>query len=315
MDRIERFRVFVRVTDCASFSRAAESLGLPRSTVSAAIQDIEALVGATLLHRTTRKVIPTPEGLEFYDRCVRLIADFEETQSAFRKGESAVRGKLRVSVPGRIGRLVIAPALPEFLARYPEIEISFGATDRMVNLVEDAIDCAVRVGTIADNNVAVHPFGELRLINVASPAYLRRYGTPRKPADLVRHVAVSYETLGGVVAPWEWTERGHVRTRTMRSHVTVNNAEAYIACSLAGLGLIQIPAYDVKAHIASGELVAVMKGYCAEPMPLVIVYPKGRRISRRVQAFAEWAESLLKRELFAPDRAKARTGRSKPPLR
>lgn len=295
MDRIDLFRIFVRVVDCASFTRAADGLGVPRSSVSAAILELEGRLGTRLLNRTTRKVAPTRDGAAFYDRCLVLIAEVEEAESLFRQGARRPSGRLRVDVPSRIGRLIIAPALPEFLDAYPEIDVDLGMTDRAVDLVEDGIDCVLRVGVRADSGLIARPIGELPLINVASPAYLARHGSPQGPEDLDRHLAVNYASPStGRVEPWEWTAAGALHTRPVRGRVTVNSAEAYIACCLAGLGLIQIPAFDVRAHLASGELVAVMPDHCAAAMPMALVYLHRQQLNRRLQVFADWLETLLK---------------------
>ncbi|NJO54419.1 MAG: LysR family transcriptional regulator [Bacteroidales bacterium] len=302
MDRIDLFRVFARVVECSSYTRAADTLGLPRSSVSAAVIDLEGRVGARLLHRTTRKVSPTQDGAAFYERCLRVIADVEETESLFRQNPARPSGKLKIDVPGRIGRLIIAPALREFLARYPEIDIDLGVTDRAVNLVEDSIDCALRVGTLASSGLIARPVGKLLLINVASPAYCKEYGIPATPAELESHLAVIYASPStGRVEEWEWTEGGALRTLPMRGRVTVNSAEAYIACCLAGLGLIQIPAYDVRRHIEAGELVDVMPAHRAAPIPMTLLYPHRQHLSRRFQVFADWLEGLLKREILTED--------------
>lgn len=299
LDRIDLFRVFARVVECASFTRAADTLGLPRSSVSAAVIELEARVGARLLHRTTRKVSPTQDGKAFYERCLRLIADVDETEGLFRQTSVGPTGKLRIDVPGRIGRLIIAPALPEFLDRHPQLDIELRVTDRAVNLVEDSIDCVLRVGPLGDSGLIARKIGDLPLINVASPGYLAQYGTPSAPDDLGEHLAVNYASPStGRVEDWEWIEDGEMRTRPMRSRVTVNSAEAYIACCLAGLGLIQIPAYDVRGHIEANELVEVMPLHRAEPMPMTLLYPNRQHLSRRLQVFADWLELLLKRELL-----------------
>lgn len=299
MDRIDLFRIFTRVVECASFTRAADTLGVPRSSVSAAVQELEGRVGARLLHRTTRKVSPTQDGTAFYDRCQRVIADVEETENLFRQSAAQPSGRLRIDVPGRIGRLIIAPALPEFLERYPQIDIDLGVTDRAVNLVEDSVDCVVRVGLLSDSGLIARPIGRLALINVASPAYLARHGTPREINDLDKHWAVNYASpSSGRVEDWEWLEDGTLRTLPMRGRLTVNSAEAYIACCLAGLGVIQIPAYDVRSHLDAGELVELMPDYRAEPMPMTLLYSHKQHLSRRLHVFAEWLETLLKRELL-----------------
>jgi len=299
MDRIDLFRIFARVVECASFTRAADTLGMPRSSVSAAVIELETRVGARLLHRTTRKVSPTQDGAAFYDRCLRLIADVEETEGLFRQTSVGPTGNLRIDVPGRIGRLIIAPALPEFLDRHPQLDIELRVTDRAVNLVEESVDCVLRVGPLSDSGLIARKIGDLPLINVASPAYLAQHGTPAAPDDLGTHLAVNYASPStGRVEDWEWVENGEVRMIPVGGRVTVNSAEAYIACCLAGLGLIQIPAYDVKRHIDAGELVEVMPGYRAAPMPMTLLYPHRQHLSRRLQVFADWLEQLLRRDIL-----------------
>ncbi|VBS00380.1 LysR family transcriptional regulator [Burkholderia pseudomallei] len=299
MDRIDLFRVFARVVECANFTRAADTLGMPRSSVSAAIQELEGRVGARLLHRTTRKVTPTQDGAALYERCLRLIADVEETENLFRHSIVGPSGTLRVDMPGRIGRLIVAPALPEFLERYPQISVELGVTDRAVNLIEERVDCVLRVGTLSDSGLVARAIGDLPLINVASPAYLARHGVPRTPADLERHRLVNYASpSNGRVAPWEWVEGDEVKRVALRARVTVNSAEAYIACCLAGLGPIQIPAYDVNAHLRAGELVEVLPDHRAAPMPMTLLYPHRQHLSRRFQVFAEWLEALLRAKVL-----------------
>jgi len=298
LDRIDLFRIFARVVECSSFTRAADTLGMPRSSVSAAVQELEGRVGARLLHRTTRVVSPTQDGAAFYERCLRLIADVEEAENVFRQSATP-SGRLRIDVPGRIGRLIVIPALSSFLETYPEIEIDIGVTDRAVNLVEESIDCVLRVGPLADSGLIARPIGELMLINVASPAYLERHGVPAAPHDLQGHLAVNYASpSSGRVEDWEWLEGGTLKTRPMRGRLTVNSAEAYIAACLAGFGLIQIPAYDVWRHIEAGELVEVMPDHRAAAMPMTLLYPHRQHLSRRMQVFADWLEDLLKREVL-----------------
>lgn len=300
MDRIDLFRVFTRVVECASFTRAADTLGLPRSTVSAAIIELEGRVGARLLHRTTRKVSPTQDGAALYERCLRLIADAEETENLFRQASVGPRGRLTIDVPGRIGRLIIAPALPEFLTLYPQLDVELRVTDRAVNLVEESVDCVLRVGILSDSGLVARKIGDLPLINVASPAYLAKYGTPQQPADLGAHLAVNYASPStGRIEEWEWVEEGNgVRTMPVRGRVIVNSAEGYIACCLAGVGLIQVPGYDVKGHLNRGELVEVMPNHRAEPLPMTLLYPHRQHLSVRLQVFADWLDGLLKREVL-----------------
>ena len=299
MDRIDLVRVFGRVVECENFTRAADLRGMPRSSVSSAIQELEGRVATRLLHRTTRCVTPTLDGAALYARCVRLLEDVAETENLFRQTTTALSGTLRIDVPGRIGRLVIAPALPAFLESHPQISIYLGMSDRAVNLIAEQVDCVLRVGTLSDSGLVAREIGTLPLINVASPAYLARYGTPRTPTELAHHEAINYASpSSGRIAPWEWVEGTSVKTLALRGRTTVNNAEAYIAACLAGLGLIQIPAYDVAAHLRLGELVEVMPDHRAEPMPMTLLYPHRQHLPRRLQVFVDWLDALLRRHVL-----------------
>ncbi|APH54345.1 Transcriptional regulator, LysR family [Granulibacter bethesdensis] len=290
--------------EAASFTRAADSLGMPRSSVSVAVAELEKRVGARLLHRTTRKVVPTQDGTVFYERCLRVVADVEETEALFRQGSARPSGKLRVDVPGRIGRLIVAPALPAFLEAYPVIDIMLGVTDRAVDLIEESVDCVLRVGPLSDSSLIARTIGSLPLLNVASPAYLERHGIPEGLGDLGNHWMVNYASpSSGRVEPWEWLEGDVSRTFPMRGRVTVNSAEASIACCLAGLGMIQIPAYDVRQHLEAGELVEILPDYRAEPLPMTLLYPHRQHLSRRVKVFADWLEELLRKAIFPVEKA------------
>lgn len=293
MDRLQTLEIFVRVAEAGSFTRAADLLQLPRSTVSAAVQTLENRMRTRLIHRTTRKMQLTADGSAYLAWCQRLLADIAETEQRFRSGEYHPRGLLRVSVPGRIARLLVVPALPAFLARYPDIEMEIGVTDRPVDLIDESIDCAIRVGTVREPQLVTRPIGMLRQANFASPGYLAKYGTPRSVGDLGEHLAVNYEPPGtGQVLEWEYLEGGVRRTLSMRSKLTVNCAESYIAACLAGLGLIQIPAYDAAGHVAAGELVEVLPDATAAPLPMAAVLPARHYTSLRVSVFVDWMRDI-----------------------
>ncbi|AFW00749.1 transcriptional regulator [Gluconobacter oxydans] len=301
MDRIDLFRIFIRVVETSSFTRTADMLNMPRSTVSTAIRDLEIRTGTRLLARTTRAVSPTQDGKKLYEHCLRLIADVEDIDTLFRKERDGLAGILRVNLPGRIGRLIVAPALPDFLSRHPDLSIELGMTDRAINLVEEQTDCVLRVGPLQDSGLISHKIGELHLLNVASPDYLERYGVPTDPHDLTSHHVIRYASpVTGRVEPWEWMENGESRSILPPACVTVDNAEALIACCLAGMGLIQIPSYDVQQHLQNGELVSVMPEWCAEPLPMSILYPHRHHTTNRVTTFVKWLEILLKRHVL-PD--------------
>lgn len=300
MDRIDLYRIFLRVVETRSFTRAADTLQMPRSSVSAAVAELEARLGARLLHRTTRMVTPTSEGEDLRGRCRAVIAEVEDLETMFRSTRQQPQGRVRIDVPGRIGRLIVAPALPAFMDLHPGIRVELGSGDRAVDLVAERVDCALRVGAAAGSAAGARRIGDLALINVASPVYLGRYGQPRSVADLDGHLMVGYASpTSGRVEDWEWVEDGIALGRSVPHRVTANSAEAMIACALAGLGLIQIPAYDVAGHLAAGELVEVLSDARPEPMPMTLLFPPGARPPRRVDLVARWLEGLM-REHLAP---------------
>lgn len=294
MDRIEQLKVFMRIAECGSFVQAAEQLGMPRATVSLAVQQLERRLGARLLHRTTRRVTLTLDGEALRERAAVLIADIEDLEQQFRPVADTVSGRLRVDMPSRIARRLVAPALPDFLARHPGVEIELGASDRAIDLVQDGVDCALRVGALPSSSLVARRLGVFTLINCASPAYLAQYGIPEEPDALGSHTAVAYLSPSfNVAAPWEWCEGAEVNSTQLRSRVSANNADTYIACALAGLGMIQVPAYDVREHLDAGTLVEVLPEARPAPMPVSLVYPHRHHLSRRLQAFLQWMEVLL----------------------
>jgi DNA-binding transcriptional LysR family regulator len=291
MDRLQLYAVFARVAEMESFTAAARSLGLPKATASMAVQQLEARLGSRLLHRTTRRVRLTQDGSVFYERCKDLLADVDEVETMFQKSDQALVGRIRVDMSTPMARTRVIPFLSTFLDAHPRIEIELGATDRAVDLVREGYDCVVRVGETGDSGLVARKLGELELINCASPGYLKRYGTPRSLADLERHHLVHYVgTLGQKLYGWEYCERGEWKELPMRGRVTVNNAEALLAACVAGLGLIQSPRNE---HLKTGQLVEVLPKLRARPMPVSILYPHRRQLSRRVRAFMDWLAELL----------------------
>lgn len=297
MDRLERFRIFARVLECCSFTEAANSLGIPRSTTSLAVQELEARVGIQLLNRTTRRVAPTPEGVEVYDRIVRVLADFEETERLFRHGAQP-RGRLRVNAPSRIARRVIAPALPDFLARFPEIEVEISGTDRATDILDERVDCVVRVGGVIDPRVNSRRLGDVAVVTCASPSYLEVHGTPSSVDDLRHHQIVRFASSFSQRTD-EFLLEGTGRSLTLRGQVCVDNAETYVACCIAGLGLIQVPAFDVQDELLSGRLVEVLLDVRAPAKPIALLWPHQHPPSRRTQVFIDWVSQLIGREVLA----------------
>ena len=295
MDRLQTLSIFARVAEMESFTAAARSLGIPKATASNAVQQLEARLAARLLHRTTRRVSLTHDGAAFYERCKDLIADADEMETMFQKSGEALAGRIRVDLSSRMARFTVIPALPKFLAAHPSLELELGSTDRAVDLVREGYDCVVRGGALAESGLVVRRAGELVLVNCASPGYLRAHGRPKGLRDLERHFLVHYvSTLGGRPDGWEYEESGEWKELPMRGQVTVNNAEAYVAAAIAGLGLIQTPRSSLEEELRSGRLVEVLPRLRARPMPVSILYPHRRQLSRRVRVFMDWLEALLK---------------------
>lgn len=294
MDRIVQLQIFRQVADRRSFSAAADAMGLPRSSVSAAIRLLEDRIGVRLFDRTTRRVAATPEGVIFYERCQRLLADLDETEGLFRREPASLTGRLRLSAPPRIARRLLVPALPSFFERHPGLWLDLDATDRSVDMVAESVDCAIRVGERLAAGAEKRLIGELAIANVASPDYLARHGVPVTPDDIARHAVVKYASpTTGRSESWEWVENGELRSHPAPGPLAVNNGESLIAACIAGLGLVQVVAFDVADDIAAGSLVEVMPEYRAAPMSMALVVPEHRAASRRVAALIEWLTPLL----------------------
>lgn len=309
MDRLDQLRVFVRVAELAGFSRAATDLGLPRATVSAAVAHLESALNQRLLARTTRQVSLTPDGESLLQRARTLLADYEAITTpplAAHAPEAPVSGRLRVDLPGRISRQIVLPALPALLARHPGLEIDLGASDHIVDLVKSGIDCAVRVGTLASSSLVARPLGQFEVVNCASPAYLAEHGMPLSVEALSAppHWVIGYRSQPGSAAGqqtlWDHVDaQGRVRQQPVRCRVAVHDAETYIAAARAGLGLVQVPWYDVRALVEAGELRLLLPQARAAPVPVHVIVPHRRHLTPRVRVFADWMAGLLAEGLRA----------------
>jgi len=294
MNKLEAMQIFARVAELASFTKAADSLGMPKASMSTAVQQLETLLGTRLLHRTTRKVQMTQDGLAFYERCKDLLADMDELQTMFLQGPQALRGRLRVDMPSGVARSFIVPRLPEFLREHPQVEIELSSTDRKVDLIREGFDCVLRVGALEDSALIARPLGQFRIVTCASAAYIEAHGEPKSLDDLSRHQLIHYvSTLGAKSPGWEYFDGTRYVSLPMSGAITVNSAETYQATCLAGLGLIQVPAIAVRALIEQGSLVEVLPQYKAEPMPVSLLYAHRRNLSKRVQVFMAWMAEML----------------------
>lgn len=294
MTRLDALLMFVRVAELASFTQAADSLGCPKARVSTTVQQLEASLGTRLLHRTTRRVQLTQDGQVFYERCKDLLADVDELQSMFQQGAQGLRGRLRVDMPTGVAREQVIPRLPEFLGAHPQLDVELSSTDRRVDLVREGFDCVLRVGPLGDSGLVARPLGHFRQINVASPAYLAAHGVPRSLQDLAHHRVIHYVSiLGAKPVGWEWSDENGPHSLPMPGALIVNNAEAYQAACLAGLGLIQAPAAGVRRLVEQGDLVEVLPQWQAPALPVSLLYANRRHLPRRVQVFMAWMAQVL----------------------
>ncbi len=294
MDYLHALRVYCRVVELSGFTKAADSLGLPKSAVSAAVTALESRLNTQLLFRTTRRVQPTHDGQIFYERALLLLAEADDLNALF-QSEGDITGTIRVDMPIAIARNLIVARLPEFLAEHPAIHFELSSTDRFVDVVAEGFDCVIRVGTISDSTLMVRRLGELNSINVASPDYITKYGMPETLEDLKNHKLVLYASqLGQKPYGFEYFHNGDYREMAMAGWVTVNNSVAYEAAALAGMGILQSPCISLQTHLESGALVEVLPQYAAAPMPVSLLFPRRRHQARRVRVFIEWLTSILK---------------------
>jgi DNA-binding transcriptional LysR family regulator len=293
MDRFQEMQIFVRIVECRSFTQAAENLLIPRATATNAIKRLEQRLGTRLLERTTRAVAPTQDGAAYYERCVRLLADLDEAEGAFRGTEPS--GLLRVNLQPTLARHFVFPAIPGFLARYPGIRLHVGEDDRLVDLVREGVDCVLRAGQLHDSSMVARRAADLEQVTVASPAYLERCGRPDGLADLSRHQAVHYvSTATGRPYPLEFVTDAGLKLAMPPGVVSVTGTEAYTAAALAGLGLVQVPRYRIVEHIKAGALVEVLADTPPPAIPVSVLYPHQKQLSPRVRVLADWLVQLFR---------------------
>ncbi|NYZ63047.1 LysR family transcriptional regulator [Luteimonas deserti] len=296
MDRFDAMQAFARVVEAGSFTRAAETLHVSRATVTQLVQQLEARLRVKLLHRTTRQVRVTEDGAAYYARVLRLLGDMEDAETSLSGASATPRGRLRVDVPAPFARTILVPALPAFHARFPEIRLDLGVSDRRVDLIGDNVDCVVRGGTITDLSLVARHVGDLALGVYAAPAYLQRMGTPAHPRELDdshhRIVGFLWGRSGRTVSfpMHRGDEQVHAHGRYV---VALDDGNAYLAAGLAGLGVLWLPDYMAAAHVAADELVPLFEDWRMAPMPLSVAYPPSRHVSAKLRAFIDWIAELV----------------------
>lgn len=295
MDTLQAMRVFVRVVETKSFSRTAETLDMPRGRVTVIVQSLEAHLKTRLLQRTTRSLNLTPDGAAYYERCVGVLAEIDDIEGSFIARERSPRGRLRVDMPGALGRIIVMPALAGFHARYPDIDLVLGLSDKPLDLVQEGIDCVVRIGTLRDSSLVARRVGVYQGITVASRDYLREHGTPRTLEELAQHRTVNYFWgRTGRNMPLTFEVDGRAVDVKMRGPIAVNDAEAYLVAALNGLGIVQGSRFMALPYLESGVLVEILSQWKPPPLPISAVYPHNRHLSSTVRAFVDWIAELCR---------------------
>lgn len=296
MDRFDAMQAFARVVEAGSFTKAAETLHMSKTTVTQLVQQLEARLRVKLLNRTTRKVNVTADGAAYYERVIKLLADMDDAETSLPGAAARPRGRLRIDVPSPFARLILVPALPDFHARYPDIQIDMGVSDRIVDIIDENVDCVVRGGELLDQSLMARKIADLPLGVFAAPAYLAREGTPEHPLELQdshhRVVAFLWARTGKPLpyALHHGAEQLHIKGRHV---LAVDDGNAYLAAGLAGMGVLWLPTYMSDAHVARGELVQLFEGWQLESMPLYLAYPPNRHVSLKLRVFIDWIVQLM----------------------
>jgi DNA-binding transcriptional LysR family regulator len=286
MDRIDAMQAFVAVADARGFAPAARKLGLSPSGMTRLIAALEQRLGARLLQRTTRSVTLTDVGARYLERVRRILADVEEAESSAEGERTKPSGRLTVSAPIGFGRLHVSPAMSKYLARHPEVSAELRLSDRMINLVEDGVDLAVRIGHLPDSTLVARHVGEMRRIVIASNAYLKRRGEPKTPQAIESHDTIQF---GATTAGPEWRfdqDGGEIRVLPT-PRFTTNSADAAIQYAEQGGGLTRVMAYQAAEALKRGRLKIVLAKFEQPPLPIHIVYPTSRLLSAKVRAFID----------------------------
>ena len=297
MDRFDAMRVFTRVTERRSFTLAAEDLGLPRSTLSDVVKQLENRLGVRLLQRTTRHITPTLDGEAYYQRCLRILAEVEDAEAAFSGAKP--KGLLRVDMQGTLARHWVLPRLPEFFRTYPDLEMRMSDGDRFVDLIREGVDCVLRVGALQDSDMIARRLALLDEATMASLGYIEAHGMPAHPNELQHgHCMVGFHSsAAGGVLPLEFTIDGKLSKITLPSTMAVTGADSYYTAGQLGMGLIQAPRWRAEADLRSGRMIEVLPDFPPSATPVSVLYPRSRQLSPRVRVFIDWLTAVFERRI------------------
>jgi len=296
MDRFESMSAFVAVAKAGGFSAAAREVGVPLATISRRVADLEAELGVRLLHRSTRQVALTEAGTSFFATCQRVLDELKDAEEAVSGEYRTPKGDLAVTAPMGFGRLHLQPVALEFLAAYPEINLRLLLVDRVVDLVEEHIDVALRIAELPDSSLIARPLGHVRMVVTASPKYVERRGTPRHPAELTGHDCIAWATLGPLDT-WRFRDAGGDRSFPIHTRLSTTSAESAIAAAQSGLGLAQTTCYQAEQGIRGGALAMVFTDFECAATPVSLVYASNRLLPLKVRAFIDFAAPRLSERL------------------
>lgn len=294
MDKLDAMRLFTRIVERRSFTSAAQDTGVPRSTVTQAIRQLEEGLGVRLLQRTTRTVKPTLDGEAYYRRCLAILDDVEDAEGAFTGTQP--KGMLRVEVQGTLARHFLLPSLPAFFTQYPDIELSMSESDRWVDLVQEGMDCALRYGKLPDSDLIARQVATLERVTCGTPAYFERHGLPTSLAELEGHQMVGIRFLSsGNLMPLEFTSSNGRASVMLPATFSVTGPESYLAGIRLGLGIAQVPRFHIEEELKNGSLLAILPDQPPPSAPVSLVYPRNRQLSPRVRVFLDWATQAFTR--------------------
>ena len=295
MDKLAAMRAFVEIVDRGSLSAAAVTLGRSLPTMVRMLAALERSLGVVLLRRTTRRMSLTPEGRVYLERCRRILADVAETEDVVGATRAEPRGRLRVTAPVLFGQMHVVPVITTFLAAHPGVQIELLLVDRMLDLVEEGIDAAVRIARLPDSSAIAIAVGSMRRVVCASPALLRRVGTPRRPEALAARPCVRFHGLAPNAA-WHFEDAGRPVVVPIEGPLTTNQSAAAVTACVAGLGFGLFLAYQVASEVAAGRLRVVLPGYEPPPLPVSLVHPEARLVFPRLRIFLDWMTRRLRRQ-------------------
>lgn len=296
MDKLAAMQAFVRVVDAGTFTRAADLLNVPKSTVTRLVQELEKELGVRLLHRTSRRLTLTQEGQTYYDGSIRLLDEVGSLDASVLSATRSPKGKIKVELPGSLAFQVVVPALPDFFARYPDVQVEMNVGNRPVDLIAENLDCVLRLGPLLSDSLIARPAGTLPLITCASPAYLAQHGVPGDPSDLARD-----HTLVRMISPRSGRDFGFQLTRDgttvdiLGAHqLTVNDSAAALAAGVAGLGVLTTYRFLVEPHLRAGTLQPLFPEWQGDRIPVHVAWPVNRHLASKVRVFVDWALELFR---------------------